>query len=399
MAESLGERVAELRVRAVLTQDEFAERAGVSLTTVRKLERGARDAVSLPTLHSFARVLGVTTSDLLSYGGPLDRDDNGDTADLAALRRVLVPVPVSPPGGDAPNIGDVRQGLIELTRMYQANRYKDALALAPGLLIAADAATGAATGDFAVVGQRLAARSYLMASLVLLQFRREDLSITAAERAIRAAEGAGDELLRASAADNIAWNFTRQARLDDAEDTALFMAEAIEPHGEVTEIHLAQYGRLLTRASSSAARNNRPAASSGYLATAKEVAGRLRNDYMTVSSFWAAFGPTTVDTIEVENAMVMGEADRALFLARRVRRGKAIRETTWQRYLLTVAEAQLATKGYAGAAKTLAGVHQVAPEWFVSQRLARRLIHALQDATSVRWARANSLDVLAQAIK
>ena len=397
--QTLGERVAELRRRANLTQDQLSEAANVSPTTVKRLERGARDSVSIPTLHAFARALGVTTSDLLARGGPLDRDDNGDTADLAALRRALVPVPLRVRTTEAPSLSDVRQALVRLTTTYQANRYREALPLTSELLAQAEAASNAATEGTRTLAYRLQARTFLMASLVLIQLRREDLSITASERAIAASGVAGDELLKASAADNIAWAFTRQARLDDAEDTARLVAESIEPVGDVTEVHLAQYGRLLTRASSSAARNNRPDASGDYLTEAREVARRMGTDHMTISSFWAAFGPTTVDTIEVENAMVMGEPDRALFLAGRVRRGEAIRETTWQRYLLTVAEAQIATKANSGAAKTLFNVYQAAPEWFTQQRLARRLTRTLQDGTSVRWARANGVDRLAEALK
>jgi hypothetical protein len=96
--------------------------------------------------------------------------------------------------------------------------------------------------------------------------------------------------------------------------------------------------------------------------------------------------------------MVMGEPDRALFLGRRVKRSGAIRETTWQRYLLTVGDALLATKQLPNAASALVAVHDAAPQWFVNQRLARRLVREIQDATSVRWARSHGIQRLAEAI-
>src|ERR1700733_9370958 len=48
----LGERVARLRRSRRLTQEELAERAGVSVELVRKLEQGRRRSVRLGTVQS-----------------------------------------------------------------------------------------------------------------------------------------------------------------------------------------------------------------------------------------------------------------------------------------------------------------------------------------------------------
>lgn len=391
--------MARLRRQASLTQAQLAEHAGISISVLTKLERGERTSVSLATLHALARVLDVETSALLAHGGPLDRSDNGETAALIDLRSVLVPAPLRRHTVEAPNLADLRQEVVSLTDVYQRGDYASALALAPDLVRRADAAVEANTGDLLTMAHRLQSRAYFTASLVLLQLRQEDLSYQAAMRAYQAGNQAGDELLAFGAIDTVAWLFTRQARLVEAEETAKQAAESLEPRGEVTDVHLGVYGRLLTRASSSAARNNRPDASSDYLRQAREVATRMQSDHMTYATFGAAFGPTTVDTIEVENAMVMGEADRALFLAGRVRRGDAIRLTTWNRHLLTIAEAQAAMRANAAAVRTLTGINGVAPQWFRQQRLSKRLVRQLQDGTSVRWSRANGLHLLAEAIR
>jgi transcriptional regulator with XRE-family HTH domain len=212
--ERLGERIARLRKQRGLTQAELSAAAGLSLTTITKTEQGSRHSVSMSTLNALARVFEVRTSDLLSSPVSMDRDDNGDTADLIALRRVLVPVPGLGPNIEPPSLVDLRRDLIDLTELYQANHYDKALSGIPHLLLSSDAA--ADSGDPKAV--KLQARSYLMAALILLQYRREDLSYEASRRAMVAAQTAGDPLLAASGADTVAWVFQRQARLEDAEE-------------------------------------------------------------------------------------------------------------------------------------------------------------------------------------
>jgi transcriptional regulator with XRE-family HTH domain len=60
----IGERLKDLRFRAGLTQQELADRAGVTQTTVARIER---DAVQpeVTTIRKLARALGKTPGDLL----------------------------------------------------------------------------------------------------------------------------------------------------------------------------------------------------------------------------------------------------------------------------------------------------------------------------------------------
>ena len=54
----IGDQVRALRIAALLGQDELAERANISVTTVQALERGSGS--SLKTLIRVLRVLGRT---------------------------------------------------------------------------------------------------------------------------------------------------------------------------------------------------------------------------------------------------------------------------------------------------------------------------------------------------
>ncbi|TAL46258.1 MAG: XRE family transcriptional regulator [Salinibacterium sp.] len=56
--QSLGEQVRSLRIAALISQDELAARANISIGALRTLERG--EGSSLKTLIRVARVLGRT---------------------------------------------------------------------------------------------------------------------------------------------------------------------------------------------------------------------------------------------------------------------------------------------------------------------------------------------------
>ncbi len=65
MSEHLGDRLARLRRLADLTQEVLAERSGVSVDVVRKLERKRKHSARLPTLHALSQGLGVELTALL----------------------------------------------------------------------------------------------------------------------------------------------------------------------------------------------------------------------------------------------------------------------------------------------------------------------------------------------
>ena len=64
----LGDRLASIRKRRSLTQTELAEAAGVSVSTVCKLEQHEYGTPRLATLRKLAAALGVPTSVLQGVG-------------------------------------------------------------------------------------------------------------------------------------------------------------------------------------------------------------------------------------------------------------------------------------------------------------------------------------------
>jgi transcriptional regulator with XRE-family HTH domain len=60
----IGKNLKDARYRAGLTQQELADKAGVTQTTVARIERDAVEPV-VTTVRKLAAALGITISDLL----------------------------------------------------------------------------------------------------------------------------------------------------------------------------------------------------------------------------------------------------------------------------------------------------------------------------------------------
>ncbi len=79
-------RIRTLRTNLELRQGDVAERAGISIEMVSRLERG-QCLPSVPTLISLARVLGTTPNDLLSIGPA------PESPEIDSLTRVVQELP------------------------------------------------------------------------------------------------------------------------------------------------------------------------------------------------------------------------------------------------------------------------------------------------------------------
>jgi transcriptional regulator with XRE-family HTH domain len=63
VSEQLGQELQRIREERGLTVEEFAERSGISATTIRAVERGTREARG-ETVAKLARPLGLTFDDV-----------------------------------------------------------------------------------------------------------------------------------------------------------------------------------------------------------------------------------------------------------------------------------------------------------------------------------------------
>jgi transcriptional regulator with XRE-family HTH domain len=61
----VGDRLKQARRRAMLTQEELAEKSGVAVTTINRIEKGRVEDPHFSTLRKLARALGVEASELV----------------------------------------------------------------------------------------------------------------------------------------------------------------------------------------------------------------------------------------------------------------------------------------------------------------------------------------------
>jgi transcriptional regulator with XRE-family HTH domain len=71
----LGQRIREIRKERGMNQTELAEKAGISLITISRIERGERDP-HVRTLAQIARGLGVPAYELLRSAGYSKGEDD-----------------------------------------------------------------------------------------------------------------------------------------------------------------------------------------------------------------------------------------------------------------------------------------------------------------------------------
>ncbi len=389
----LGDRVAQVRRRRAMTQDELAERAGVSKVVIFKLEQGARDGVRIPTLYALADGLGVPTASLFKSEAE-DETVEQDHALLLPLRRLLSPVVQA--GGIVDESGlklaALRRRVLDCTGDFDRGRYAKLAADLPALIYSIDFAVGLHENEAKAGAHRLLAHAYIVVAQLLIQLRAEDLSYVAIGRAMDAAEKVGDPVLRASAVSYLSWAFARQRRFDDGETVAAAVAAEIEPSmARATPEHLAVWGRLLRNASNAAAYNNRPEAAGELLSLAHSSAVRIGAGRLDYGKYWAVFGPTNIAIASAEHALVAGDAELALHRGQGIRRAGDLPLDEWTRHLLTMAEAQTSTRDYAGAVETMKSIRRLAPEWIKNHRVAHDVACRLLDATSVPRAKSSGL--------
>lgn len=377
---NIGERVGALRRRRGLTQEQLAEASGVDVSTVRKLEQGARHGARLDTLHSLARALDTRTSDLLGSGGatPPVKDDS-NAVDLIRLRQVLTPIGEPGMSGDDPDLDQLRRSYEAAYRRYERNQYDATAQTAPGLILDARRVLAAADKDQQAEAERLLAYTLHLAGSLLTQLRQYDLAYLPLREAVDLARQGGHVLAEASISTALAWLLMEQGRLDDTEEVAIGTADRVEPRmSQATPEEINAWGRLVMFGSGAAIRNNEPGKAADLLRLADTGAANLSERRPQ----WAIgpFDRCTVARRHVENAVILGDSRRALNLARDIVDTDEATSVNRLRYLLDVASAHTSQRNYSGAVDVLGGIRRDAPAWLAHQNYARtimaRLLHA-----------------------
>ncbi|MGW1828888.1 helix-turn-helix transcriptional regulator [Streptomyces tubercidicus] len=388
MSPQISNNVRSLRRRAGLTQEELAQAARLSVTTVAGIEQG-----SSARMESFARVaqaLRVDTESLFAPGTPSPApDDKGNRQRLIELRRQLMP-----PVGlvDAPVAAvtvasrkDLEAQIDATHAHYHADDYDEVARRLPGVLAGTAAALYATDDD----DERQAmlsthARAYMVTGKYLTQVRQYDLAYHALSAGIRDARAAEDQATAAVGIVGMCWLLVRQDRFTEAQDLAATTAEAVEPRmSTATAGQLAVWGELALRVASAAVRNGRKDDTESARKMAASAAAAMGRERLSYRTQWAVFGPATAEVKKLEDLSLKKDARGVL---RGVDEGplkpSALKTlgrpsaNNWNRHRLDVARAHVILGSHQDAMDEMKGVRAEAPEWIKHQSVAR---HVMQD--------------------
>lgn len=144
----LGDRLAKLRRMADLTQEGLAEKSGVSVDVVRKLEQRRKQSARLPTLHALAKGLDVELTTLLGDPPAVPSTGDAEPPELVAVRRAIMPPLFAPPpvsdGADRLSLPMLRAEIADAWTLYHAAEFGRVMEVLPGVI--ADARLAAAVG-------------------------------------------------------------------------------------------------------------------------------------------------------------------------------------------------------------------------------------------------------------
>lgn len=367
--DSIGDRLRRARRDRVLTQEQLAERAGVSRDLVRKLEQGRRSTARLSSLVRLADALDIELSTLV---GKRPRVRNGHDVSVLAMRDAIL-TPDALPGVDADDAGEPTS-LAELRTMvehawrdYWSGEFGALAERIPALLGEARLTHRAVGADVSGV----LAQTYQVVADLFVHFGLDDLAAIATERALRAADGGDDELQWAALHGTYSWVMQHQGRFRAAEDHAVRIAERVEPvMSKATPEHLTVWGGLLLTAQAPAAAAGRTGAVREYLSLARTAAVQFTRDRL---DYQMNFGRTQVAMQSCYAYSTLREPDKALRSASGVRR-QDLRPISYGAHLLDVAHAQYDARQQRAAIGTLTMAREGREVWFRHQGIARTLV-------------------------
>jgi transcriptional regulator with XRE-family HTH domain len=374
----LGDRVARLRRLADLTQEQVAERSGVSVDVIRKLEQHRKHSARLPTLHALAKGLGVEVTSLLGDPPAIAANGSLDTPELVELRRAVMPSLVPKPPGDLGSLstGVVRAEIADAWTLYHSADFAQLLTLLPEIVNEARLLASVGTPDQKAEGSAALGKALQLAGHLSIRLGKTDLALSALERAALAAGDSGDDLLGPMVFNSVAWAYQRQNRLGDAEELAVTAADQVEAGKLDSAARVRVWGGLVMSGATSAARMGNYDEARDMMATAEEGAGRLavlpppEGDARMLS----VFSPSSVRIERIRLATQHERPEEALKLAKGTRLSKDI-PPSWRTWLLLdVARAYTDTGDVENAVRTLEALRRVAPQWMKHHTLAVAIV-------------------------
>lgn len=388
---STGERIKVLRGKD-LTQQQLAERAGLSLVSIQRAEQDRQ--LTLPTLFALSDALSADVSVLLGQQAPrrgLGQDDRAMIRQLAHAVHDTAAGVVTHDDGTVPASGELRQAVNRCWDVYWQGRFSEAGAVAGPLLRACATRLYLQPEGERSEAQGLLSDAYRISAYVANHLGQRDLAYAAIGHARTAAGNTGDDLREALVDSGRAFIYLRDARLRDALALAERSSAVIEPRfSKATAEQLTVYGSHVNFAAVIASRMGNKDLAADFLSQSHATGARMGSEHRAHGTL---FGPVSATTQAVGVNVALGQAGKALDLARSVTRDdtSTLSEAARRRYSLDMAMAQADTKRWDAALDTLEEALIASPEWARHQALPQVIVDKVGRASTARLRRVSKL--------
>jgi transcriptional regulator with XRE-family HTH domain len=370
---ALGRKIAAERRRRGLSQPELARMVDRSVAWVSQVERGVRKVDRMSVLEALAAALEVPLAELAAEA-PIVAAVTEESPGASGLRLVLsgaYALRAMLDGRRAPAVSALRTRSGKAWDLAHAGRYTELADLLRGLVPDLETAARAVPEAGRPEVFELMAATYQACSAALAKLGEPEAAWIAADRAMAAAERAGNPLLVAAGAFRLVFVFIFARHYDQAEETARTAADALQRTADQGDPQaMSLWGGLTLQRAVVAARIGDPDTAYDQLERAKQMAERLgegRNDYNT------EFGPANVGLQEVAIAVDLGDAGRALRAAATVDTSGLSAERQ-ARLLIEMARAHAQRRQADQAISTLLRADEITPELVRGHVLVRQLV-------------------------
>ena len=284
---ALGRKIAAERRRRGLSQPELARMVDRSVAWVSQVERGVRKVDRMSVLEALAGALNVPLADLAAEA-PVVAAVTEEPPGASGLRLVLsgaYALRTMLDGRRAPAFSTLRPKARKAWELTHAGRYTELTELLRGLVPDLETAARAVPEDQRAEVFELMAATYQACSAALAKLGEPGAAWIAADRAMAAAERAGNPLLVAAGAFRLVFVFINARHYDQAEETARTAAEALQPMADQDDPQaMSLWGGLTLQRAIIAAHVSDPDLAYVQLERDSKVAGRLserHNEYNT----------------------------------------------------------------------------------------------------------------------
>ncbi len=372
----LGRKVAQERRRHGMSQPELAAMVDRPVAWVSQLERGVQPIERMSVLKILADALELPLEEL-ARDAPAGVGAVGRPVAAAALRNVLAgahSLRAMLGESQAPPVAELQARTEKACALGRAERFDELARVLADLLPGLEAAARSAAPGLQPDIYELTAVSYQTCASALARLGEPMASWIAADRAMMAAEKAGNLLLAAAAAYRLASVFLdaqQPGMAEEAARTALAALRSLAELGDPDALSLC--GGLTLLRAMVAARSGHPSTAFGHLARARELARQLacqRADGLP------EFGYQYVALYEIAVSVDLGDAGHALRTAASVKLGglPAVRQA---RMLIDVARAHALRGQVAEATRALLQAADRGPWPLRERERARQVVSDL----------------------